>query len=820
MIDRQKRSLQNNQRCCIRIDVLDTTIPLYKLQEWSEAEIQIDSPNVTPDLKQLRSELNKKFTIRPGLTGPTDLCDFLRQHTITIALNLDKQLQYFEQPYIAQILKEDIGKSQIIWVATLGLRQYLERKNSWPNNWGPKFFPLWESSQCNKFPSCLSGLHPKSIEFVRKHKVQFKAFCGIPLANQSNILQIINNEEIYKRYWNELPHDYQQTLKQVLTREATEQDLGNPQINLLQECTYIHRTEIGWRTFSPLFDLFVLQQRGNQNEENTVKEEGQSSQLTAIKVTQPDFNQSEAKISSGLSVSQHETEDLKSATELISDQRSLDVAVPEKVAVQRSFRIAVAVRQLTSPPLQHADLSVVHSGAAELDWAKDEPYLSLIVQVLIFDTECTIAGDKFQRIRLYKNRDSIPYYFTLVPKVVGKIEVVIRLYQEKDIVGNAFVYTTVDKQAGEVKLKLISAQADIRPNIIEKNRVASWLWSTWYKVMILMNRPIKILFLTANPSDTVRLSIDEEIRAIDQALRLAEYRNFDIRVHTAVRIDDLQELLLRYQPDIVHFSGHGSADHAIILHDDTGRSVKVKAAALGDLFRMLKDSVRCVVLNACYSAEQAKAIAEAINYVVGITGEVSDKASNAFTPAFYRALGYGRTVQEAFEFGLNQLQLVNLDGEYTLHWLAPNRDSKQMVFTGKTSSRAVETTPNQPVAPPSQPPNSQHRPSATDQTSTEALKSIHMQMNPEQKKELIEALLKCSLSMGDRETRDVIVKDLSAEWKSGIQFSARDRVHVNNIIAAALSFENGLVELIHHVRFYEGNSLAMQEVDRILSKLQ
>lgn len=35
---------------------------------------------------------------------------------------------------------------------------------------------------------------------------------------------------------------------------------------------------------------------------------------------------------------------------------------------------------------------------------------------------------------------------------------------------------------------------------------------------------IKILFLAANPEDTSRLRLDEEIRAIDQSSLLAKYR--------------------------------------------------------------------------------------------------------------------------------------------------------------------------------------------------------------------------------------------------------------------------------------------------------
>ncbi len=145
-----------------------------------------------------------------------------------------------------------------------------------------------------------------------------------------------------------------------------------------------------------------------------------------------------------------------------------------------------------------------------------------------------------------------------------------------------------------------------------------------------MDKPIKILFLAANPKDTSQLRLDEEMRGIDQVLRQAEFRDkFDIKQHWAVRVVDLQGYLLRYKPDIVHFSGHGSASTEIILEDNYGNSQSVSSRALSQLFDVLKDNIRCVVLNACYSEQQAKAIAEHIDCVIGMSKAIGDKAPSA-----------------------------------------------------------------------------------------------------------------------------------------------------------------------------------------------
>jgi hypothetical protein len=200
---------------------------------------------------------------------------------------------------------------------------------------------------------------------------------------------------------------------------------------------------------------------------------------------------------------------------------------------------------------------------------------------------------------------------------------------------------------------------------------------------------IKILFLAANPQDITRLQIDEEMRAIDQALRMTEYRDrFDLRSHWAVRYSDLQELFLRYRPHIVHFSGHGSPVGEIILQSEHGIH-PVSAKALSSLFSILKDNIHCVVLNACYSEVQAAAIAEHIDCVIGMSDAIGDTASINFAAAFYRALGYRRSVKAAFDLGCNEISLANLPDKDIPHLLAAHSDPAQVTFVTPEEGAAV-----------------------------------------------------------------------------------------------------------------------------------
>jgi|GEM_PF-1743392 methylase of polypeptide subunit release factors len=202
-----------------------------------------------------------------------------------------------------------------------------------------------------------------------------------------------------------------------------------------------------------------------------------------------------------------------------------------------------------------------------------------------------------------------------------------------------------------------------------------------------MDRPIKILFLAANPTDTSRLRLDEEIRSIDQALRQAEFRDkFEIEQHWAVRVVDLQGYLLRHKPDIVHFSGHGTGASEIILEDNQGKSQPVSTRAVSQLFSVLKDNIRCVVLNACYSEQQAQAIAAHIECVIGMSQAIGDAAALSFAEAFYQALGYGRDIRTAFDLGCLQIDLKNLNEQDTPRLLALHSDPEKIVLVDQPSA--------------------------------------------------------------------------------------------------------------------------------------
>jgi hypothetical protein len=123
--------------------------------------------------------------------------------------------------------------------------------------------------------------------------------------------------------------------------------------------------------------------------------------------------------------------------------------------------------------------------------------------------------------------------------------------------------------------------------------------------------------------------------------------------------------LLNVQPQIVHFSGHGTSEGALCFENEIGQTHLVQPDALAALFEQFAHQVNCVLLNACYSEIQAKAIAEHINHVIGMNKAIGDKAAIAFSIGFYQALGAGRTIEEAYKLGCVQIRLQGIPEHLT-----------------------------------------------------------------------------------------------------------------------------------------------------------
>jgi hypothetical protein len=175
------------------------------------------------------------------------------------------------------------------------------------------------------------------------------------------------------------------------------------------------------------------------------------------------------------------------------------------------------------------------------------------------------------------------------------------------------------------------------------------------------NQVKKFLILTANPSGTSKLRLDEEVREIEAGLQRSQKRDlFVLEQKWAVRPRDIQRAMLDINPQIVHFSGHGTGEEGLVFEDEIGQAKLVSGEALAELFKLFAEQVECVVLNGCYSQVQAEAIAQHIPYVIGMSLAIGDRAAIEFAVGFYDALGAGRSVEFAYSLGCSAIRMAGI----------------------------------------------------------------------------------------------------------------------------------------------------------------
>lgn len=171
---------------------------------------------------------------------------------------------------------------------------------------------------------------------------------------------------------------------------------------------------------------------------------------------------------------------------------------------------------------------------------------------------------------------------------------------------------------------------------------------------------LKILFLSADPSDSTRLRLPQELRDIREQLQRSKERDkFVLESRECLRPRDISQAIFDVEPHIIHFAGHGTSTGELGFEDILGKMQPIQPAALASLFELVAEYVNCVVLNACYSETQAQAISKYIPYVIGMSKAIGDKESIAFSTGFYRALGAGRPFENAFKFARVEIHMEN-----------------------------------------------------------------------------------------------------------------------------------------------------------------
>ena len=154
------------------------------------------------------------------------------------------------------------------------------------------------------------------------------------------------------------------------------------------------------------------------------------------------------------------------------------------------------------------------------------------------------------------------------------------------------------------------------------------------------------------------MQTDKEYRLIKQELERGSQRDQYSFLPPLFAVTK-EELLraVKAVPQIIHFSGHGEQEGIIISKDDNTSQV-LGIRAIQRLFKRLQGHTKLVVLNSCYSANQAQAISKFGMYVVGYNLPVEDEVAIDFARGLYIGLGDGNGFEQAFDNAMFSLETV------------------------------------------------------------------------------------------------------------------------------------------------------------------
>lgn len=177
---------------------------------------------------------------------------------------------------------------------------------------------------------------------------------------------------------------------------------------------------------------------------------------------------------------------------------------------------------------------------------------------------------------------------------------------------------------------------------------------------------VVLLFVSARgQGDLEPIDSNRELAAIQTELR-GSTQPFFVAVEPTASTTDLQRALLDEEPDIVHFSGHGTKPLAFLFQDDQpgdgdsvplGERGKLRARGLRQLLSSGDHVVRLLVFNSCDSFETARRVVSSVGAAIGMAGEISDEGAITFSRSVYQALAVGESLGTAFRRGIAQLEL-------------------------------------------------------------------------------------------------------------------------------------------------------------------
>lgn len=168
---------------------------------------------------------------------------------------------------------------------------------------------------------------------------------------------------------------------------------------------------------------------------------------------------------------------------------------------------------------------------------------------------------------------------------------------------------------------------------------------------------LKIALLVTNPDRQASLQTGIEGRDIEAAIRsTGRGSEVDLKILLAPTLSTLLDMLNSFDPDVIHFSGHGGGQALVFDNeragDDGGTVLDFDMVAR--VVGATSAKPKLLVLAACDTVHGANRLLDSVPVVVAMSDSIDDEAACEFSCQFYKSIGNGASIGNS----LKQSKLV------------------------------------------------------------------------------------------------------------------------------------------------------------------
>ncbi|MEZ4828989.1 MAG: hypothetical protein R3C61_22285 [Bacteroidia bacterium] len=193
-----------------------------------------------------------------------------------------------------------------------------------------------------------------------------------------------------------------------------------------------------------------------------------------------------------------------------------------------------------------------------------------------------------------------------------------------------------------------------------------------------------VLFLYSNPNGRYDLGFDKEVDIIRSALeRSRDQEKYGFIVEGGLTIDDLEVVIPKYNPTIIHFcvnSIRNGGNGLMIFEGSDGTEVEFTYEVFKEIMEEVfqkSHSTTCCVLNTCFSQNYGEILTKHLPSAVAMQDLTTGALPFEFSRIFYTNLFNGSTVESAFR---KTVRGIRLNRELHRNWNIARRPEEVPVL--------------------------------------------------------------------------------------------------------------------------------------------